>query len=170
MSGFLALLVYLVSNCFRRLDCDSNEEKRGTGPNEFWLNLYVAWLFFFSCSHGTMGQNQVVVRHPITHFPISSGGSERESKQMSARAKRMSECTMVENRKKHRLNSNPIIHCPTSEGVSEVSERANEWAQRRARAKRAVRSKPTSERCERTSERTSEWPSTAVCIFGCYRP
>ena len=34
--------------------------------------------------------------------------------------------TMVENRKKHRQNFHPIIHCPTSEGVSEVSERANE--------------------------------------------
>ena len=73
-------------------------------------------------------------------------------------------------RKKHWMNSHLIIHCPTSEGVSEVSERANKWAQRRARAKRAVRSKWTSERCERTSERTSEWPSTTVCIFGCYRP
>ena len=31
---------------------------------------------------------------------------------------------MVENGKKHRQNSHPIIHCPTSEGVSEVSERA----------------------------------------------
>ena len=30
--------------------------------------------------------------------------------------------TMVQNRKKH----HPIIHCPTSSGVSEVSERANE--------------------------------------------
>ena len=29
---------------------------------------------------------------------------------------------MVENRKKHRQNSHPIINCPTSEGVS---ERAN---------------------------------------------
>ena len=53
--------------------------------------------------------------------------------------------TMVENRKKHRQNNHPIIHCPTSEGVSEVSERvsaaegmseksspkqANEWAVR----------------------------------------
>ena len=35
--------------------------------------------------------------------------------------------TMVENvKKKHRQNSHLIIHCPTSEGVSEVSERANE--------------------------------------------
>ena len=33
---------------------------------------------------------------------------------------------MVENGKKHRQNSNLIIHCPMSEGVSEVSERANE--------------------------------------------
>ena len=28
--------------------------------------------------------------------------------------------------KKNRQNSHPIIHFPTSEGVSEVSERANE--------------------------------------------
>ena len=27
--------------------------------------------------------------------------------------------TMVQNRKKHRKNSHLIIHCPTSEGVSE---------------------------------------------------
>ena len=53
--------------------------------------------------------------------------------------------TMVENVKKHRQISHLIIHFPTSEGVSEVSERANEWAQQRARAKRAVRSKQTSE-------------------------
>ena len=33
--------------------------------------------------------------------------------------------SMVENRKKQRQNSYPIIHCPTSEGVSEVSERAS---------------------------------------------
>ena len=63
-----------------------------------------------------------------------------------------------------------IIHFPTSEGVSEVSERANEWAQWRARAKQAVRSKRTSERCERTSEETSEWPSTYVSILVCSRP
>ena len=45
-----------------------------------------------------------------------------------------------------------------------VSERANEWAQRSARAKRAVRSKRMSERCERTSERMSEWPITNIPI------
>ena len=28
-------------------------------------------------------------------------------------------CTMVENGKKHRQNSNLIIHCPTSEGANE---------------------------------------------------
>ena len=33
--------------------------------------------------------------------------------------------TVVENGKKHRQNSHLIIHCPTSEGVSKVSERAN---------------------------------------------
>ena len=35
-------------------------------------------------------------------------------------------CTMVQNRKKHIKSSHPIIHFPTSEGVSEVSEQANE--------------------------------------------
>ena len=35
-------------------------------------------------------------------------------------------CNMVENGKKHRQNSHLIIRFPTSEGVSEVSERANE--------------------------------------------
>ena len=64
---------------------------------------------------------------------------------------------MVENGKKHRQNSHLMNHCPTSEGVSEVSERANEWAVRRARAKRAVRSKRTSERCERTDERVAQY-------------
>ena len=33
----------------------------------------------------------------------------------------LNDYTMVENRKKHRQNCHPIIHCPTSEGVSEVS-------------------------------------------------
>ena len=28
---------------------------------------------------------------------------------------------MGKNRRKHRINSHPIIHCPTSEGVSEES-------------------------------------------------
>ena len=41
----------------------------------------------------------------------------------------------------------PIIHCPTSEGVSKVSKR-----------------------CKRTSKRMSEWPSTYVSILVCYRP
>ena len=50
--------------------------------------------------------------------------------------------TMVENRKKHRQNSHPIIHCPmseglgervnTAEGASEASspEQVYEWAVR----------------------------------------
>ena len=33
---------------------------------------------------------------------------------------------MVENGKKHRQNSHLIIHCPTSKGVSEVSEGVSE--------------------------------------------
>ena len=33
--------------------------------------------------------------------------------------------TMVQNSKQHRVNSHPIIHCPTSERVSELSMQAN---------------------------------------------
>ena len=62
--------------------------------------------------------------------------------------------TMGQKWKKHRLNTHPIIHCPTSEGVSEV----------------AVRSKRISEWCERTSRQTSERPSTSVCIPGYSSP
>ena len=64
-------------------------------------------------------------------------------------------------------------HYGTKPGHFETSKSrfpTSEWAQRRARAKRAVRSKRTSERCERTSERTSEWPSTSGCILGCSGP
>ena len=35
-------------------------------------------------------------------------------------------CAMVQNRANHSKNCNQIIHLPTSEGVSEVSERTNE--------------------------------------------
>ena len=45
--------------------------------------------------------------------------------------------TIVQNRSKHRINSHWIIHCPTSEEVSEVSEWANKWAQWSAQAKQA---------------------------------
>ena len=70
---------------------------------------------------------------------------------------------MVENRKKHRQNRHPIIDCPTSEGVSKVSERASERSRARegreqckaSSAKRAVRSKGT-----------SEWPSTYIWVLG----
>ena len=53
---------------------------------------------------------------------------------------------------------------PMSSGASErASERTNEWAQRSAQAKQAVRWKRMSVRCEWTSERTSEWPRT-LCV------
>ena len=57
---------------------------------------------------------------------------------------------MVKNVKKPGQNSPPIIHCPTSEGMSEVSERAV--------------------RASGASEQTSEWPSTLVCILGGFGP
>ena len=63
-----------------------------------------------------------------------------------------------------------MSHCPTSEWVSELSERAKKWAQRSARSKWVVWSKWTSERCELTSNQTSEWPSTTVCILDCSGP
>ena len=68
--------------------------------------------------------------------------------------------------KKHRINSHLIDHCPKSSGVSQVSERASEWAKRSARAKQEGRNKQTSEQCEWTSKQTSEWPSTPICILG----
>ena len=58
--------------------------------------------------------------------------------------------TMVDNRKEHRQNSHLIIHFPTSEGVSEVSERANEWA---------VRAN------ERTDERVAQYLRLDSCLF-----
>ena len=70
-------------------------------------------------------------------FPGNQGQKSRGTSLLFNR------CTMVENRKKHRKNSHPIIYCPTSEGVSKASERAN----------------------KRMSERTSEWPSTYICVF-----
>ena len=56
---------------------------------------------------------------------------EEEEEEKRKRKKKMRERergvgTMVQNRKKHRTNSHPIIHFPTSEGVSKVSEQANE--------------------------------------------
>ena len=44
-----------------------------------------------------------------------------------------------------------------------LSERANEWAQRSARAKQAVQRKWTSERCERTDERVAQCFSPNFC-------
>ena len=41
------------------------------------------------------------------------------------------ESTMGQNRKKHKIDSRPIIHCPTSEVVSKVRERASERASER---------------------------------------
>ena len=68
---------------------------------------------------------------------------------------------------KTQTNSHLIIPFPTSEGVSEVSERSG-GCERIEQSR--LRSKRMYERCKRTSERTSEWPITSVCILGCYRP
>ena len=56
--------------------------------------------------------------------------------------------TMVENRKKHRQNSHPIIHCP----MSEVSKQVNEWA--RGGPKQSEQS-GASERVSGTSEQAN---------------
>ena len=74
-------------------------------------------------------------------------------------------CTMDQNRIK-KTEKIAIIHCPTSSGVSKVSKRASEWAQRSAWAKQVVRTKRICERCKWTSERRSEWPSTPIFILG----
>ena len=58
-----------------------------------------------------------------------------------------------------------IIHFLTSEEASKVSERANEWAQRRAWAKQAVRSKRMSEGCERTDEPVAQYLHLDSCLF-----
>ena len=86
------------------------------------------------------------------------------------RAYRPPQPTMGQIRKIHRINSYLINHCPTSEGVSEMSERMSEQAQRSVRAKRVVRSEQMSERCVRTSERRSKWPTTYVSIHGSSEP
>ena len=46
----------------------------------------------------TVGKNQVILRHPIIHFPTSSGRSEQASKQMSA-TERASEAIWAEQAK-----------------------------------------------------------------------
>ena len=71
---------------------------------------------------------------------------------------------------KHSKNSHLINHCPTSEGVSEVSERAGKWVQRSAQAKRVVQSKLMSEQSVEMSKWTSEWPSTYIPILCCSAP
>ena len=66
---------------------------------------------------------------PSVHFHV---GKTTKSAKKKGVAKY---CTMVENRKKHRQNSHPIIYYPTSEEVSKVSERvssASEQANGRA--------------------------------------
>ena len=49
---------------------------------------------------------------------MSSGGGCSESSALWARTE------------ENRINSHPIIHCPKSEGVSEVSERGSEQSER----------------------------------------
>ena len=94
-----------------------------------------------SCTHQAANAESFSSPYLAIRLHASFSGPDSWRKQEIQRP------TMVENGKKHNQNSHLIIHFPTSEGMSEVSE----W-------------------CERTSERTSEWPSTSVCILGCYRP
>ena len=70
---------------------------------------------------------------------------------------------MVWDRRIHCLDQNLF---PMSFVVSEwASKQTNKWAQRSARAKRAVRSQRMSEQWERTSERRSKWPTTLRVNF-----
>ena len=68
--------------------------------------------------------------------------------------------TMGQNRKKNGINSHLIIHCPTSEGVSKVSERSGS----RERSELCGESEQVSGASERMSG-ASEWPSTYVWVF-----
>ena len=63
--------------------------------------------------------------------------------------------TMVENRTKLRQNSHPIIHCPTSEGVSEVSERTSECSGGRERSEQSEASERVSGASKRANGRAS---------------
>ena len=58
---------------------------------------------------------------------------------------------MVENGKKYRQNSHLIIHCPTSEGVSEVSERTSERSGVREQSEQGGASEQVSGVSERVS-------------------
>ena len=57
--------------------------------------------------------------------------------------------------KKHRQNSHPIIHCPTSEGVSEVSERTSERSGGRERSEQSGASERVSGASEWANGRAS---------------
>ena len=63
----------LVLSCFRCRDCESSWEKGGKGPNEFWLDLYVAWLIFsffhlmLSWHYGTKPGRFVTSYHTLSH-------------------------------------------------------------------------------------------------------
>ena len=104
---------------------------------------------------------------PVAVPPPASSSPRPPCNPPSKRPRKMiNQGTVGQSRKKHRINSHLINHCPASEGVSERVSAA-EWATECSGcAKRVVWSKQTSEPCERTSEVTSEWPSTSVCIIG----
>ena len=61
---------------------------------------------------------------------------------------------MGQNREKHRINSHPIIHCPTSKGVSEMSERVSA-AERASKASRTEQAQRVSGASERANGRAS---------------
>ena len=69
---------------------------------------------------------------------------------------------MVENRKKHRQNSHAIIHCPTSEGVSEMSERTSERSRAREQSEQSGASERVSGACKRAKGRASGPVLTSV--------
>ena len=64
--------------------------------------------------------------------------------------------TMVQNRKKHRINRHIIIHCPTSEVVSKVSERASEQLSAAEHVSKASSAEQANEWAVRVNERADE--------------
>ena len=63
-------------------------------------------------------------------------------------------CPVGQNGEKHRISSHPIIHCPTSSGVSEVSEQAK-WVSAAEHASEASRGEQGNEWTMQANERTS---------------
>ena len=73
---------------------------------------------------------------------------------------------MGQHRKKHIINSQTIIHCPTGKGVRKASERAREWAQRNL-ASEASSPEQVNEWVVRANEQTDERVAQYLHLYSC---